>query len=135
MGVVVGFSSLATGADQVFAETVLNNGGRLVAVVPNCCGQPALEPGNEAAFECYRALAASVIPIDAPTPDDAFVLAGRRVVDLSDQMIFVWDGGPSRGAGGTADVVAYAAEAGTPGIILDPVRKIVRSFGKSPVLD
>ena len=35
---------------------------------------------------------------------------GRAVVDCSSVLVAVWDGQPSRGLSGTADVVAYARE-------------------------
>jgi len=123
---VTGLTSLATGADQVFANTVLARGGSLVAVVPCCDGEPKVEAGNENNFEQFRSQATSVICVEAGGPDEAYLQAGRLVVDLSDQMLFVWDGGPARGAGGTADIVAYAASIRKPGIILDPILKTAR---------
>ncbi len=42
--------------------------------------------------------------------EEAFFAADRRVVELSDRMVAIWDGKQSRGLGGTADVVAYAAD-------------------------
>jgi hypothetical protein len=39
--------------------------------------------------------------------------AGRVVVDRSSVLVAAWDGQPSRGLGGTADVVAYARERGS----------------------
>jgi hypothetical protein len=39
---------------------------------------------------------------------DAYEQAGRYVVDHCDVLIAVWDGEPSRGRGGTAEVVQYA---------------------------
>ena len=42
----------------------------------------------------------------------AFLDAGRRVVDLSQLVVAVWDGLNARGKGGTADVVRYARKRG-----------------------
>lgn len=40
--------------------------------------------------------------------------AGKLMVDEADELYAVWDGKPARSYGGTADVVAYAREHGTP---------------------
>ena len=54
----------------------------------------------------------------------AYEQVGRHVVDHCDVLIAVWDGKPSRGRGGTAEIVAYARERKLPLIIVssdDPV--------------
>jgi hypothetical protein len=45
---------------------------------------------------------------------------GRAVVDRSSVLIAVWDGQPSRGLGGTADVVTYARQRGVPITVIWP---------------
>jgi hypothetical protein len=44
----------------------------------------------------------------------AYSDAGRYVVDHADIVIALWDGGPPRGEGGTAEIVAYAREKDKP---------------------
>jgi hypothetical protein len=107
-------TSLAEGADQMCAGLVLKAGGRLHAVVP-CTGYEK-SFGTAAAAERFRSLlekssAVETLPFPRPS-DEAFLAAGRRVVDLSELLIAVWDGGPSRGKGGTADIVEYAQRRG-----------------------
>lgn len=46
--------------------------------------------------------------------------AGRRVVNLSDLLIAVWDGEVAKGKGGTVDIVCYARERGRNVVILWP---------------
>ena len=46
--------------------------------------------------------------------------AGKVVVDRSSVLLAVWDGQPSRGLGGTADVVAYARQRGVPVTVIWP---------------
>lgn len=121
-GPVWGVTSLAVGADQMFAELVLQSGGRLHVIVPSAAYSTTF--GDEADLERYDALLASATTVEhlnfgTPT-SDAFLAAGRRVVDLSDKLLAVWDGRPSRGLGGTADVVGYAASTHTPVEILWP---------------
>ena len=45
--------------------------------------------------------------------EDAFLAAGRRVVENSDLFLAVWDGQPAKGKGGTADIVEYARNRGS----------------------
>lgn len=123
---VVGLTSLAPGADQIFAETILLLEKRLIAVLPVFRGRIQLEEEEKAAFDRLCARADRVIRVKGATQDEAFLKAGRRVADRADMMIFVWDGGPSRGLGGTADIVAYAIRRRKRGIILDPIERRVR---------
>ena len=103
-------TSLAEGADQLCAALVLKRGGSLHAVVP--CAQYEKSFASARAAKRFQALvaeSASVETLPFPEPSEAaFLAAGRRVVDLSDLLIAVWDGGPARGTGGTSDIVAYA---------------------------
>ncbi len=125
---VTGYTSLAPGADQIFADIVLGAGKPLVAVVPVCRGRIELEDGARADFDRFCVQAAKVIRVEGATPDDAFYKTGKRVADAVDQMIFVWDGAPARGPGGTAEVVAYARSRRKRGLILDPIRLTVRDL-------
>jgi hypothetical protein len=107
---IAGVSSLASGADQLFADTVLALGGRLEVIVPASGYETTFSSPEERAR--YRALlgaASAVERLQFPRPNEtAFWAAGRRVVDRCEVLFAVWDGGPSRGLGGTADVVEYA---------------------------
>jgi hypothetical protein len=59
------------------------------------------------------------------TDEDAYMAAGRRVVELSDVMIAVWDAKPAKGKGGTADIVAYAIASDVPVVHINPVERTV----------
>jgi hypothetical protein len=119
---IEGVSSLAEGADQVFAEQVLRAGGALTAVIPSAGYPHSFETSlGAAAYHRLRAQATEVIelPFEAPS-DEAYLAAGRQVVGLADVLLAVWDGAPSRGVGGTADVVAFAGEQGVPTTVVWP---------------
>lgn len=108
-----GVSSLAAGTDQLFAREVLAAGGQLQAVLP-CQGYGATFHGpDQASYRHLLEQAENVetLPFSEPS-EEAFYAAGRRVVDLCDLLLAVWDGQPARGLGGTADVVAYARQSG-----------------------
>jgi hypothetical protein len=117
-----GITALAEGADQLFAEEVLNAGGALTAVVPSAHYGRSFETfAGNATYRRLRAKAREVIelPFNAPS-EDAYWAAGQRIVGLAEVLLAVWDGTPSRGVGGTADVVALAGERGVPTTVVWP---------------
>ena len=46
--------------------------------------------------------------------------ASKLMIETADELYAVWDGKPARSYGGTADVVAYARERGTPVRVIWP---------------
>jgi hypothetical protein len=117
-----GISMLAEGADQIFAEQVLRAGGALTAVIP--AGGYDRSFATDAAAAAYRRLraqAAQVVELafDAPS-DEAYLAAGHDVVGRADVLLAVWDGTPSQGMGGTAEIVAFAGERGVPTTVVWP---------------
>lgn len=121
-GQVCGISSLAEGADQLFAEEVLADGGSLLAVIPTTDYEQSFS--DPAALERYRDLrvrASEVVELACPElGEEAYWAAGRRVVELADEMIAVWDGLESRGLGGTADIVDFARKRGIAVTVIWP---------------
>jgi hypothetical protein len=111
---LVGITSLAAGADQIFANIVLAQSGQLHVIVP--CLHYEESFNTSAERREYRALLPRAVTTDElgfPGPcEEAFLAAGRRVVELSELLIAVWDGRPARGKGGTADIVEYAKSLG-----------------------
>ncbi len=124
---VLGLTSLAIGADQVFAKAVLEHAGRLHVVVP-FAGYELRFADGEDREEYLRLLAdahiVEVLP-SAGSDEASYLKAGIRIADESDLLIAVWDGQPARGLGGTADIVAYALSRGLHIRHLDPVRRSV----------
>jgi hypothetical protein len=121
-GLPVCLTSLARGADQLMAELVLEAGGSLEVIVPSDRYETTFQSLDE--FRRYQRLLQAAdkrvtLPFDSPS-QTAFYEAGRAVVDGCDLLIAVWDGGSSRGLGGTADVVSYARDRGRPVEIVWP---------------
>lgn len=117
-----GVTCLAKGADQVFAQVVLEVGGDLTVVLPSPnYRDKKVKPANLARFDELLSGAAEVayLPFDEPGRD-AYMAASEELVSRSDVMIAVWDGEPAGGHGGTADVVAYAREHGRRVTVLWP---------------
>ncbi|WP_229069731.1 hypothetical protein [Actinoplanes sp. DH11] len=122
-----GVSSLADGADQLFAAHVLAAGGVLEAVLP-CADYAGSLTGNgsRARFTDLLHAAATVVTMPYTEPcEQGFLAAGEAMVDRCDHLFAIWDGLPARGLGGTADVVAYARKRGCPVTVLwiDGVRR------------
>ena len=119
---IIGVSSLAAGADQLFADALCDVGGQLHVVVP-CRGyeETFSEQADLDRFLGFLMRAEIVETLDHPRPSEqAFLEAGRRVVDLSDVLIAVWDGKQAKGKGGTADIVGYARECDREVIVVWP---------------
>lgn len=121
---VTGYSSLAAGTDQIFADVVLERGGKLIAVIP-------LE-GYSAHFEAealqhFRMLSskAQIVELKSAKSDNwAFLDAGKWIVREADSIIAVWDGEPAEGAGGTGDIVTYALSVGKKVHHIDPIKRV-----------
>jgi len=115
-----GVSSLAEGADQLFASHVLAAGGSLEAILPCADYATSLttEEGRRGLVELQRAAETiTTLPFRQPSAE-AYLAAGHAMVDRCDHLFAIWDGLPARGLGGTADVVAYARALGRPVTVL-----------------
>jgi hypothetical protein len=113
----------------MFAELVLDAGGRLLVVVPSDQYDSTFAPADLSNYKRLLAAASEVERLKFSTPtEEAFFGAGRRVVDLCDRLLAVWDGQPARGLGGTADVVGYAQSVGKVVAVIWPAG-IVRRTG------
>src|ERR1022692_3253799 len=133
-------SPLAEGADRVVARAVLANpDARLDVVLPltledylkDFATEESRKEFEELLGRCRKPvfLRARRIQDDRRDPGDqaelrreAYEQVGRYVVDHCDALIAVWDGQPSRGRGGTAEIVQYAQEQNRP---------IIRVWGDS----
>jgi len=105
---------LARGADQVFARIVLDIGGSIEVVLPAADYRDRkVKPDNAADFDDLIGKAAAVhtMPFSASNRE-AYMAASEHVLGGVDAMVAVWDGGPSGGHGGTADVVDAARARG-----------------------
>jgi hypothetical protein len=118
---VTGISCLADGADQIFAHAVTDLGGTLEAVIPAAEYREKLPEDSHPGYDDLIARAADVhrLPFTESTPE-SHMAASKLMVDEADELYAVWDGKPARSYGGTADVVAYARERGTPVRVIWP---------------
>ena len=127
---LIGISSLAAGADQLFASVILQKGGVLEAVVPFAEYENIFEE-TEARDQFHTLLSAASrveVLVKTGSEQEAYLRAGKRVVDLAEMVLAIWDGKPAAGLGGTADVVRYARDKQTRLIHLNPgTREVIVS--------
>jgi hypothetical protein len=128
-GPLIGVTSLAIGADQLFAEIVVQLGGQIIAVIPFEGYERTFERGGDLRnYKGLRSIAVKVETVDpTPTNEQAYLLAGKKVVDHSELLVSVWDGETAHGLGGTGDIVEYAIKKGKRLIIVNPVTREVEA--------
>jgi len=125
---VVAVSALAIGADQLFAEVALEQGIPLEVVIPFKGYEQDFGAGEEREhFESLRRQAnVEHLMVFAARSDEAYLAAGRWVVEHTDLLVAVWDGKPAAGRGGTGDIVEYARQLGKPCWCINPRTREVK---------
>ncbi|WP_051187919.1 hypothetical protein [Nocardia tenerifensis] len=118
---LAGVSCIARGADSVFAQAVLDAGGRLEVVLPSRnYRERKVKPDHAPQFDDLLARADTVRVMDFEDAGrEAYEAANEALVSTCDQLIAVWDSQPSE-KGGTGTVVDLASTKGIPVVILWP---------------
>lgn len=119
---LIGVTCLARGADQIFAQAVLDGGGQVTVLLPSRnYREKKVKPANLAAFDDLLSKAAEIVymPFDEPGRA-AYMAASEELVSRSELMVAVWDGKPAGGYGGTADVVDHARSLGREVLVVWP---------------
>ena len=122
-------SSVAAGSDILFARSALAAGLGWEAVLP----LPQAEFRQDFAALKWQEVEQLLnqaehvrIISERGRREDAYLDAGMETVNHCDVLLAVWDGEPSRGRGGTAEIVAYARELNRPLILVDARTLAVR---------
>jgi hypothetical protein len=118
-----GFTCLARGADQLYADVLAERGLPYCVIIPSANYSSLFTSASDRnRFERLLRLASRTIALPFKEASElAFYEAGKRVVDMSEAIIAAWDGQAAKGLGGTADIVAYALTAGRMVIQIEPV--------------
>jgi len=119
---LTGVSCIARGADAIFAQAVLDLGGRLEVLVPAEDYRDNVGPDYIPHYDdlLHRAASVSVLPF-AKAGRDAYEAANHQLVDSSlDRLFAVWDGIADERQGNTASVVVYARSVAVPVQVLWP---------------
>jgi hypothetical protein len=116
-GKIYGVTSVAAGADLIFAETCLRLQIPLRILLPfpeEEFRKDFDEPTWKRAENVMsRALAVDVVGTD-PSRDARYYECGVETVQQSKLLLALWDGKPSNGLGGTEDIVSFARDQGRP---------------------
>lgn len=117
-----GVTSLAAGADQIFAQRLLHHGGAIVAILPSRDYVSTFTLSSDRReFEVLLSAADEVVELPfASANEEAFWAAGQEVVRRCDRLLAVWDGEAAGGLGGTGDVIAYARQVGREVTVIWP---------------
>lgn len=118
-------SALAEGADRLIAKTVLEtfDDAQLEVVLPldpEEYREDFAGPASVAEFDSSLGVAVTVVQVPAAGERvAAYELAGQTVVDSSDLVLAICDHQPSKGRGGTAEIVTHARMQGVPVPVVD----------------
>jgi hypothetical protein len=121
-------SALAEGSDRFGARAALSRGVQLFTCLPFNKADYEHDFKAQASLDEFRDLLAqstSVLELsgsrsDPLTTNRGYEFAGLTTVIQADLIIAVWDGGLSRGRGGTREMIAATTRIGTPVIHIDP---------------
>jgi hypothetical protein len=130
-GVVYGVSSAAAGGDLLFAETCieLNLPIRIFLPVPK---EQFREDFDDSSWNRAEAVFGKALSVEATGAGEnlkeRYYECGIETVQQSQLLLALWDGEPSHGMGGTADMVHFAREQGRPVIWIHSATGAVQHF-------
>jgi len=117
-GELVGLSSAAAGGDLLFLEACAEAGFRTIVLLPFDRERFQEDFENPAEWQRSLALMDAAVWCETTSGNEqapaAYHVVNREMLDLADRMIFLWDGQPARGLGGTGEAVMEAAERNIP---------------------
>ena len=136
-GIVYGVSSVAAGGDLLFAETCLELDLPVRVLLPFPKEQ-FRNDFDDATWERAERVLASALFVEvtgaSEESDERYYECGIETVQQSELLIALWDGEPSRGMGGTADIVHFAKERGQPVVWINSETSTVQYFNEDPEL-
>lgn len=119
---LTGISCIARGADSIFAQAVLDLGGKLEVLLPATgYRQQKVKPDHAPQFDelTRRATTVRVMPFGKANRE-AYETTNEALVSTCDTLFAVWDGQSGVDKGSTASVVEYARSRGVPVKIIWP---------------
>jgi hypothetical protein len=132
-GLVFGISSVAAGGDLLFAESCIQLALPLCVLLPLPVDEfrRDFDPSSWKRAEEVLAKAASVEVVGGnQSREECYYECGMETVQQSRVLLALWDGGPSQGLGGTADVVSFAKGLGREVVWLHSATGAVQVFNE-----
>lgn len=122
-GELVGISSAAAGADLLFLDACQEAGLKTVVLLPfpkERFSEDFDDPADwEHACRCIDAAWWHEISPGGEDAPAAYHVVARESLEMADRMIFLWNGEPARGLGGTAETVREALDRGIPSRVIN----------------
>ena len=116
-GIVYGISSAASGGDQLFAESCLELNIPLRILLPRPAEQFRTD-FDDTSWQRTVHIMENAISVEVTgrheSKTEQYYDCGIQTVAESQLLVALWDGQPSRGAGGTQEIVSYARKTGHP---------------------
>ena len=115
----IGYTALAAGADIIFANVVKNEFHQpLKIILPFSIEEYKKDFDDEELKEFQNLLNDSADheivgakdPVNKESRNIAYFNTGKKIVDETDETIFIWDELKPGGIGGTAEIIGYLAE-------------------------
>ena len=132
-GVLYGVSSAAAGGDLAFAESCveLEIPLRVLLPLPKERFRQDFDPVTWLRVEQLLSRAVSVaVTCDHESREEGYYECGIETVQQSQLMIALWDGEPSRGMGGTQEIVSFARKMGKPVVWFHSATGAVQVFNE-----
>jgi hypothetical protein len=119
---LTGVSCIAAGADSIFAEAVLDLGGKLEVILPSSdYRQRKVKPEHAERFDDLIGRASDVrIMPHLVSNRAAYEAANDALISSSDILFAVWDGQSPADQGGTGAAVEFAKARGIPVEVIWP---------------
>ncbi len=127
------YSCLAIGADQIFAEIILENKIPLIAIIPCVLYETTFDSKGLISYNNLLKQSKSIIQLSFQKPsEEAFFEAGKTIISNSDVIFAIWNDLPAKGLGGTADIFSIAANLNKKIIHFNPINKTKKliNYGK-----
>ncbi|MGH3901898.1 MAG: hypothetical protein ACRDTA_27315 [Pseudonocardiaceae bacterium] len=121
-GELTGISCIARGADSIFAQAVLDVGGKLEVLLPATgYREQKVKSDHAPQFDelMCRATTVRVMPFEEANRV-AYEAANEVLVSTCDALFAVWDGQSGADKGSTESVVEYARSRGVPVEVIWP---------------
>lgn len=116
-GILYGVSSAAAGGDQLFAESCIELDIPLRILLPRPAEQFRAD-FDDASWQRTVHIMEKAISVEVTGRHEArneqYYDCGIQTVAESQLLVALWDGQPSRGIGGTQEIVSYARKTGHP---------------------
>jgi hypothetical protein len=130
-GIVYGVSSVASGGDLLFAESCLELGFAVRILLP-LPKEQFREDFDAASWQRAERILDRAMSVEvfggSDTREESYYECGIETVQQSQLLLALWDGEPSRGLGGTADIFDFAKNQNRPVVWMDSGTASVKEF-------